>query len=49
MRVVLLIFFWSIPLISFAQVKEDLSFNKETKIIHLVLENEYNDFFCIIK
>ena len=43
MRTILVILFLGLPLLAFSQVEADLSFDKKTKQIQLVLENKYND------
>ena len=42
MRTILVILFLGLPLLAFSQVEADLSFDKKTKQIQLVLENKYN-------
>lgn len=43
MKTILVILFLGLPLLAFSQVEADLSFDKKTKQIQLVLENKYND------
>ena len=42
MRTILVILFLGLPLMAFSQIDAQLSFNKETKKLQLVLENKYN-------
>lgn len=42
MKIILVILFLGLPLLAFSQVEADLSFDKKTKQIQLVLENKYN-------
>ena len=47
MRTILVILFLGLPLLAFSQVEADLSFDKKTKQIQLVLENKYNAPFFL--